>query len=136
MGITSSGLTAERLRMDTISDNIANVSTTRTPEGGPYRRKVAVFEENLDNEIDKVDGTNFNGNGVKAVGIAEDTSPFKVVYDPSNPDADKDGYVQMPNVDITEEMVDMISSSRAYEANVTAFDTEKNIALKALDIGK
>lgn len=136
MGITSSGLTAERLRMDTISDNIANASTTRTAAGGPYRRKIAVFEESLDNEMDKLDGTNFNGNGIKAVGIAEDNSPFKEVYDPSNPDADKDGYVQMPNVDITDEMVDMISSSRAYEANVTAFETEKNIALKSLDIGK
>lgn len=136
MGITSSGLTAERLRMDTISDNIANADTTRTPEGGPYRRKVAVFQENLDNEISRFDGTNFNGDGVKAIGIVDDNSPFKEVYEPSNPDADKDGYVQMPNVDMVDEMVDMISSSRAYEANVTAFETEKNIALKALDIGK
>lgn len=136
MGISSSGLTAERLRMDTISSNIANANTTRTEEGGPYRRKVAVFEENVDNEMDKFDGVDFNGNGIKAVGIVEDNSPFKEVYDPSNPDADGNGYVQMPNVDILNEMVDMISASRAYEANVSAFETEKNIALKALDIGK
>ena len=136
MGITSSGLTAERLRMDTIAGNIANADTTRTENGGPYRRKVAVFQENLNRELDNFDGTNFNGAGIKAVGIAEDTSPFKVVYSPSSPDADADGYVRMPNVDILDEMVDMISASRAYEANVTAFETEKNIALKSLDIGK
>lgn len=136
MGITSSGLTAERLRMDTIAGNIANADTTRTENGGPYRRKVAVFQENLNQELNNFDGANFNGAGIKAVGITEDSSPFKVVYDPSNPDADADGYVQMPNVDILNEMVDMISASRAYEANVTAFETEKNIVLKSLDIGK
>lgn len=136
MGISSSGLTAERLRMDTIASNIANANTTRTQQGGPYRRKIALFEENLDNEMGRLNGQDFNGAGIKAVGIVEDNSPFKEVYDPSNPDANQDGYVKMPNVDILNEMVDMISASRAYEANVTAFETEKNIALKSLEIGR
>jgi flagellar basal-body rod protein FlgC len=142
MRISSSGLSAERLRMDTIASNIANASTTRTAKadgtsGGPYRRKIAVFQENLDNEIDKFgDGPSFNGNGIKAVGIVEDNSPLKMVYDPSNPDAGADGYVQMPNVDPLKEIVDLMAATRAYEANVTAINSEKSMALKALEIGR
>lgn len=130
--ISSSGLSAERLRMDTISSNIANANTTRGENGEPYRRKVAVFQENLDQALN-------NGNnllGVKAVGIEEDTSPFQKVYDPTHPDADKDGYVTMPNVNILNEMADLITATRAYEANVTAMNSEKSMFLKALEIGR
>lgn len=130
--ISSSGLSAERLRMDTISSNIANSNTTRGENGEPYRRKVAVFQENLDQASN-------NGNkllGVKAVGIEEDTSPFQKVYDPTHPDADKDGYVTMPNVNILNEMADLITATRAYEANVTAMNSEKSMFLKALEIGR
>ncbi|MDV3428884.1 MAG: flagellar basal body rod protein FlgC [Bacillota bacterium] len=130
--ISSSGLSAERLRMDTISSNIANANTTRGENGEPYRRKVAVFQENLDQASN-------NSNkllGVKAVGIEEDDSPFQREYDPTNPDADKDGYVTMPNVNILNEMADLITATRAYEANVTAMNSEKSMFLKALEIGR
>lgn len=130
--ISSSGLSAERLRMDTISSNIANANTTRGEDGGPYRRKVAVFQENLDqasNDENKL-------LGVKAVGIEEDTSSFQKVYDPTHPDADADGYVTMPNVNILNEMADLITATRAYEANVTAMDSEKSMFTKALEIGR
>lgn len=139
--ISSSGLTAQRLRMDVISENIANVNTTRTSAGGPYRRKVVLFEsrgnENsfagtLNNAVAKQKA----GNGVRVVGIAEDNSPFKLVYDPNHPDADAKGYVNMPNVNVVSEMVNMISATRAYEANVTAIKSSKDIAMKALEIGR
>jgi len=130
--ISSSGLSAERLRMDTISSNIANANTTRGENGGPYRRKVAVFQENLD-QFSKNDNKLL---GVKAVGIEEDSSPFQKVYDPSHPDADKDGYVTMPNVNILNEMADLITATRAYEANVSAMNSEKSMFLKALEIGR
>lgn len=138
MQISASGLSAERLRMDTIASNIANSSTTRTENGGPYRRKIAVFQENLDEAMDRhANGVSFNGNGIKAVKIVEDTkTPFKRVYDPSNPDAGADGYVEMPNVDMLNEIVDMIASTRAYEANVSAIQAEKSMASKALEIGR
>jgi len=137
MRISASGLSAERLRMDTIASNIANINTTRTEEGGPYRRKVALFEENLDKEINKLsEKSSFKGKGVKAVTIVEDDAPFKRVYDPTHPDADEEGFVDMPNVDMLKEMVDLIAAARAYEANVTAINAEKNMALKALEIGR
>lgn len=138
MRISASGLSAERLRMDTIASNIANVSTTRTEKGGPYRRKIAVFQESLDNELAKPSkGASFNGNGIKAVEIIEDIKePFSKVYDPSHPDADAEGYVEMPNVNLLNEMVDMIAATRAYEANVTAINAEKSMAMKALEIGR
>jgi flagellar basal-body rod protein FlgC len=135
--ISSSGLSAERLRMDTIASNIANVSTTRGENGQPYRRKIAVFEENLVNELSK--GTNATEEklmGVKAVGIEEDESELRRVYDPSHPDADVEGYVLMPNVNILNEMADMIAATRAYEANVTAINSEKSMFMKALEIGR
>lgn len=140
INISASGLTAERLRMDVISKNIANVNTTRTANGTPYRRQVVVFQEGEKqapfsqylNDASK----QFMGSGVKAVAIAEDQTPFKMVYDPGHPDADEKGYVKMPNVDIMTEMVNMISSSRAYEANVTAINSTKSMAMKALEIGK
>lgn len=139
--ISASGLTAQRLRMDTISENIANVNTTRTSAGGPYRRKLVVFESR---EADDRFAGAFNqalekqktGQGVRSVGIAEDNTPFKMMYDPNHPDANVQGYVMLPNVNIVTEMVDMISATRAYEANTTAVKTSKDIALKALEIGR
>lgn len=137
MRISSSGLSAERLRMDTIASNIANVGTTRTEKGGPYRRKVAVFEENLQREYDKKTGKyNMKDLGIKATGIKEDSSPLRKVYDPSHPDADNEGYVSMPNVNILNEMADMIASVRTYEANVSAMNASKGMFSKALEIGR
>lgn len=145
LNISASGLTAQRLRMDVVANNIANANTTRTPEGGPYRREQVVLSEQpaspfasvLDNTLS---GT--AGNGVQVSQVQQDPTPFKLVYDPTNPDAIKDpkspmfGYVQMPNVDITTEMVDMISASRSYEANITALNASKSMDMKALQIGK
>ncbi|AAK80122.1 flagellar basal-body rod protein FlgC [Clostridium acetobutylicum] len=137
LNISSSGLSAERLRMDTISSNIANISTTRTADGGPYRRKVAVFQDNFENLFNKETGKYENKPlGVRAVKIDEDKSPFRMEYDPGNPDANADGYVAMPNVNILNEMADMMASTRAYEANVTAMNDEKGMYTKALEIGK
>ena len=137
MRISASGLTAERLRMDTIASNIANVNTTRTEEGGPYRRKIAVFQENLEAEWDKQAGRMENvSRGIRAVGVVEDESPLQSVYDPTHPDADADGYVMMPNVNVLNEMVDLIAATRAYEANVTAVNATKSMMVKALEIGR
>lgn len=138
--ISSSGMTAQRIRMDIISDNIANVNTTRTEDGGTYRRKLPVFQEkdvSSFRELLNVKlGKSSSDEGVKVTSITEDTSPFKMIYNPGHPDANEEGYVTMPNVDITSEMVDMISASRAYEANVTVLNTSKNMAMKALEIGR
>lgn len=137
--ISASAMTAQRLRMDIISNNIANIDTTRTETGGPYRRQLPVFEERRSRPFsfflnEKMKGRNYDGVQVSAV--IEDQSPFKTIYNPTHPDADEDGYLAMPNVDIVTEMVDMIDASRAYEANVTALNSLKNMALKALEIGK
>ncbi|MFP4661050.1 MAG: flagellar basal body rod protein FlgC [Halanaerobiales bacterium] len=137
--ISASGMTAQRKRMDVISNNIANVDTTRTEEGGPYRRKMPVFQERGARPFSALlrDEIQFRqDNGVQISEIVEDTKPFKLIHNPEHPDANQDGYVEMPNVDITTEMVDMIDSSRAYEANVTAMNTFKNMAMKALEIGR
>ncbi|MGH4050375.1 MAG: flagellar basal body rod protein FlgC [Clostridium sp.] len=137
MRISSSGLTAERLRMDTIASNVANATTTRGENGKPYIRKIAVFQENLEKEIDKSTGTyKTSFKGVKAVGVVDDQSPLRRVYNPSHADADADGYVTMPNVNIMNEMADMIASTRAYEANVNSINAQKSMFSKALEIGK
>lgn len=141
LDIGASALTAQRLRMDTISQNIANANTTRTENGTPYRRRIVVFEEKSQSKpfseyLTDSSKEQFTGNGVKVAKIVEDNSPLKRVYDPGNPDADKDGYVQMPNVDTITEMVNMISATRAYEANVTSINTTKSMAMKALEIGR
>jgi flagellar basal-body rod protein FlgC len=137
MRISSSGLSAERLRMDTISSNIANATTTRTEEGGPYRRKIAVFQESLKNEMNiKFNKMQRVSNGVRAVGVIEDDSELQRVFDPNHPDANEEGYVLMPNINILNEMVDMIAATRAYEANVTAMNASKSMLLKTLEIGK
>ncbi|KUJ91461.1 MAG: flagellar basal-body rod protein FlgC [Thermoanaerobacter thermocopriae] len=140
MDISASGLTAERVRMDVISQNIANVNTTRTVQGGPYRRKLVVLKEiqpdSFESILDKVKGK-YSGKGVEVVQIAEDDqTPLREVYDPGHPDADQNGYVEYPNVNIVSEMVDMISATRAYEANVTAFNASKAMFQKSLEIGR
>jgi flagellar basal-body rod protein FlgC len=127
-----------------VSSNIANANTTRGVDGQPYRRKLVTFAERGSSFKEMLAGElgQSPSQGVRVVSITEDTAPFKLVYDPSHPDAIKDpanpmfGYVRMPNVDIAAEMVDMISASRAYEANVTAINAAKSLALKALEIGK
>ncbi|MFZ5352088.1 MAG: flagellar basal body rod protein FlgC [Bacillota bacterium] len=137
---SASGLTAERLRMDVISRNIANVNTTKTASGEPYRRQVVVFQETEQkipfSQYLSDASKKLVGGGVKAVAITEDQTPFKMVYDPGHPDADEKGYVKMPNVDVMTEMVNMITASRAYEANVTIINSTKTMAMKALEIGR
>ncbi len=121
-GVSASGMSAERLRLDAISNNLANINTTRTPEGGPYRRIMVMLES--------------SAGGVRVAGIERDSSSPMMVYDPGHPDAGADGCVAMPNVNPVLEMVDMITATRAYEANVAAFNAAKSMAAKALEIGK
>lgn len=148
--ISASGLTAQRLRMDTIASNIANVETTRVENGrGPYRRQVVVFEARTSRIPGKVPANNFEslleekmanmGSGVRVKEIRsvdENEQPFRRVYDPSHPDADEQGYVNYPNVNIVEEMINMISATRAYEANAKVIEASKSMAMRALDIGR
>ena len=134
LGTSAGGLNAQRLRMNLISSNIANINTTRTEDGGPYKRKDAVFEavqkENFGQTLDRQLAD------VRVKEIVEDKRPDIIKYDPGHPDADKDGYVAMPNINIVEEMVNMISASRSYEANVSAIKTTKDMVSSALEIGK
>lgn len=137
--INASGMTAQRYRMDIISQNVANASTTRTEDGTPYRRKVVTFSEKESqtpfSRVLNEARDNYSGKGVKVSGVYEDeTSDFVKTYDPAHPDADEDGYVWYPNVNIVEEMTNMIDASRAYEANATAFNASKTIALKGLEM--
>ncbi len=135
--ISSSALKANTIRLNTISSNLANVETTSTPEGGPYKRKSVYFEstpltfkEHLENN--RKDSVR----GVEVTKIIEDKSPPKKVYNPYHPDADEAGYVKMPNVSVLEEMVDMMSATKAYQANVTTIKSAKRMAMKALEIGR
>ena len=139
LNISASGLTAERMRMDVTAENLANAQTTRTAAGGPYRRKEVVLsqqqgESGFGAQLRTAMGGSGSPGGVEVAGIAEDTSEGKRVYDPGHPDADGDGYVTMPNVDTVTEMVDLISASRAYEANVTVMQTAKQMFSKTLEI--
>jgi len=130
-----SAFTAQRAKMDTIVSNLANIHTTRTQEGGPYRRKFVVFApEPVEGDRD----SRLRGvlNGVKVQAIMGDQTPFKQVFDPAHPDANATGFLSVPNVNLITEMADMINANRAYEACVTAFDASKNMALKTLDIGR
>jgi len=140
LNISATGLTAQRLRMDTISQNIANINTTRTAEGGPYRRKHAVFQEIQTQNFSRIFQNALSrpvlGAGVRISEIASDNAPGDRVYEPGHPDADADGYVTMPNVNIIEEMVNMISASRSYEANVTALNSSKSMIAKTMEIGR
>jgi flagellar basal-body rod protein FlgC len=128
MRISASGLSAERLRMDVIADNLANANSTRTASGEVYRRKVAILQP--------ITPTPAMPGGVRVVGIARDITPPRMVYQPGHPDADANGYVTYPNVDIVHEMVDLITASRAYEANLTAYNAAKGMFLRTLDIGR
>jgi flagellar basal-body rod protein FlgC len=139
MNVSSSALSAERTRMNLISSNLANANTTRTPEGGPYKRKDAVFaatpEQNpFARALDNATGQDVRR--VEVTQIIEDQNKPRMQYDPSHPDADPQGYVAMPNVNVVEEMADMINTTRTYEANVTAVQAAKSMALKTLEIGK
>lgn len=136
MQINASGLTVERLKMDLISTNIANINTTRTDGGGPYRRKTLLFEENLNLERNRLTNKIENkSQGVRVVGIEEDED-FRIIYEPDHPDANEDGYVNMPNVNMVDEMIALINTQRTYEANVTALNVSKSILKKALEISK
>ena len=139
MNISGSALTSTRLRLDVISENIANMSTTRTETGDPYRRKFVVFQERTNNPGDFAavfNRTQKNIGGVRVKAIGHDMSEFKLDYNPSHPDADEDGFVRMPNVDLVQEMTDMLAAYRAYEANITALNVFKDMATKTLEIGK
>lgn len=140
MNVSASGMTAQRVRMDIVSQNIANVNTTRDANGNVYTRQLVVMSEKnstpfasiLSNSVAKR-----TPSGVKVTEIVKDTeSEYKQVYDPSHPDADENGYVTYSNVNTVTEMTDLIDASRAYEANVTAFNAAKNMALKGLEVGK
>jgi len=135
LDISASALTAQRMRMDIVSQNIANASTTRTENGGPYRRRVAVLSQQESVPFSSYYSQAI-GNGVCVSAIVEDDSEFKIEYDPDHPDANGNGYVQMPNVDEVKEIIDMISATRSYEANVTALNATKSMAMKALEIGR
>ena len=137
MNVSATGMTAQRFRMDVISENIANVNTTRDENGNVYRRKTVVFSEK--NSLNFGD-TLYNSlnvykpDGVRVTHVVTDQSDLKMVYDPTNPDADENGYVSYPNVDTVTEMTNMIDASRAYESNVTAFNSSKAIAVKGLEL--
>ena len=138
MKISGSALKAQRARLNIAAMNLANANTTRTIEGGPYRAKSVVFaarplEENFQ---DKLDAASEKLRKVEVVKVEEDKAPFKEIYDPNNPDADENGIVKMPNVNEVEQMVDILEARRSYEANVTALDAAKSMALSALDISR
>ena len=139
MNISASGMTAQRLRTDVISENIANANTTRTPDGGPYVRKNVVLAEKV--SFDQTFGEAIHraiggvSNGVKVAAITKDTdTDMNLVYDPSHPDVDENGYVVYPNVNVVTEMVDLIDATRSYEANATAFEASKNLASSGLSL--
>ena len=149
MAISASALTATRLRMDIIAENMANINTTRTASGEPYRRRYVVFQQKeretgsvfrkdaADRSFESyLQDAKFSGSGVRVSYIGEDQSEFKLDYNPSHPDAGEDGYVRLPNVEVVQEMVDMMAAYRSYEANITAVNTFKDMASKTLEIGK
>jgi len=138
MSISASALTATRLRMDVITENIASSDTTRGADGEPYRRKYVVFQERKN---DRDFAAFFNRarrapGGVRVLRIGKDQSEFKLDFNPNHPDADENGYVRLPNVEIVQEMTDMMAAVRAYEANITALNAFKDMAVKTLEIGK
>ena len=145
MNISATGLTAQRLRMDIIAENIANVNTTRTADGGPYQRKTVLFEEIRETPFARLFNQTFNmlpgipapqGMGVRVHSVVEDPTPGLLAFDPTHPDADEYGYVRLPNVNIVEEMINMIPASRSYEANITAMQNARTLTQRTLEIGQ
>lgn len=137
MQINTSGLNLERFKLDVISSNIANVNTTRTEEGGPYIKKDVTFEESLKQQDSFFTGqTSEKSFGVRATGIEEDEENTKMVYDPTHPDAGPEGYVEYPNIDMADEMIDLMTTLRTYDANVTAINASKSLLNKSLEIGR
>ncbi len=137
MDICKNALSAQRLRMDVITQNLTNAETTRTEDGTPYRRQLVVFEEKT--QFKKVLGNErkkLQYQGVAVASVVKDETPLIPVYDPNHPDANEEGYVMMPNVDKTEETLDLMAATRSYESNVTALNAIKSMATKALSIGK
>lgn len=147
--VSASGLSAERLAMDVIANNIANVNTTRTPQGGPFKRQLVVFAQkeqptpasgipgNFGIPVPPFDNNPAKStDGVEAVGIISANGPDRLVYDPTNPDADRNGYVHMPNIQVVKEMVDMIAASQAYQANVTAIQETRTMGAATMSILK
>ncbi|PLX91388.1 MAG: flagellar basal body rod protein FlgC [Desulfuromonas sp.] len=137
MNISASALKAQRIRLDTISSNMANSETTRTPDGGPYRRKMVVFEPQQVSFADHLSAKEKQAlNGVRVSEIITEDAEPRLVFDPGHPDANEQGYVALPNIDIMKETTDMMLATRAYEANITTIKSAKRMALKALEIGK
>ncbi|MDH5559316.1 MAG: flagellar basal body rod protein FlgC [Deltaproteobacteria bacterium] len=140
MNVSSSGLSAQRLRMKVITSNIANVNTTRTPGGGPYRRKDTIFAAMPSNQsfLEQLKNQEQDQGirEVKVVGVVEDSRPPKMKYDPSHPDANEEGYVELPNIDIVEEVTNMMIAKRSFEANIAAINATKQMIIKTLEIGK
>lgn len=141
--ISASGLTAQRQRLDIASENIANINTTRTADGGPYRRKMVVLQEQPSESLsfktvfnNRLRQKTASKGGVKVINILADKRDLNPVYNPEHPDANEEGYVMMPNVDLVKEVTDGMSATRSYQANVTAFNAVKLMAQKALEIGK
>ena len=147
MNIVASGLTAQQLRLDVVAENVTNSTTTRTEGGGAYRRKMVVFRSETGRDTFRkamakaaygmapTKGFDTIG-GVRVTQIVEDPTPFKLVYDPEHPDANEDGYLEMPNIDMVKEMTDAMAATQAYSANVTAFNTLKTVIAQGLEIGK
>ena len=147
INIIGSGITAQHLRLDVISENVTNINTTRTEEGGPYRRKVVVFQamdgrETFRDVMARVqngvvsNAGQENTGGVRVIEIAEDPTDFKLKYDPTDPDANEDGYVELPNVDLVKEITDAMAASQSYSANVTTFNVLKSVISSGLEIGR
>ncbi len=145
LNISGSGMTAQQTRLDVIAENITNAATTRTEAGGAYRRKVVVMQAQGGRDdfreamarAQRVPNAGYTTTGGVAItNIAEDPSDFKLVYDPTHPDANEDGYVEMPNVDMVQEVADAMAASQAFNANVTVFNTIKNVIAKGLEIGR
>ena len=137
MQINASGLSLERLKLDTISTNVANINTTRTEDGGPYLKKSVLFQESLKQHESFFTGErSVKSFGVKVTGVEEDNENLKYVFDPSHPDADEQGYVAYPSVDLADEMVEMMQTIRTYDANVTALNASKDMMKKALEISR
>jgi flagellar basal-body rod protein FlgC len=139
LNISASGLTAQRLRMDVTSANLANAQSTRTPEGGAYRRQDVVLQESSGNgtfagALTGALGGTGEPAGVEVAAIVPDTTPLRQVYEPGNPQANAQGYVEMPNVNPVEEMTDLIDASRSYQANVTAMQTTKQVFSKTIEL--